>query len=85
MSSQTRTRTKKIVIRVISLVLALMSCGAHYDLYYPQTTQMHEFGPDDVARLATAMYRLLLRKATACICSINLPALVLATLPQNRA
>jgi hypothetical protein len=57
MPSQTPRRTRKIVIRVIAIVLALLICGALYDLYYPRTTQMREFDPDEVARLETAMWR----------------------------
>src|SRR3979409_1574312 len=57
MSSQTPKRVRKIIIRVIALVLALLICGALYDLYYPRTTQMREFDPDEVARLETAMWR----------------------------
>jgi len=57
MSSQTPGRVRKIVIRVIVIVLVLLICGALYDLYYPRTTQMREFNPDEVARLETAMWR----------------------------
>src|ERR1700716_718438 len=57
MSSQTPKRVRKIVIRVIALVLALLFCGALYDLYYPRTTRMREFDADEVARLETAMWR----------------------------
>src|SRR5947208_5898145 len=57
MPSQTPRRTGKIVIRVIAIVLALLICGALYDLYYPRTTQMRDFDPDEVARLETAMWR----------------------------
>lgn len=57
MSSQTPGRMRKIVIRVILIVLVLLICGALYDLYYPRTTQMREFNPDEVARLETAMWR----------------------------
>src|ERR1700694_3971514 len=56
MSSQTRTRTKRIVTVVIAF-LVLLICGALYDLYYPRATQMREFNPDEVARLETAMWR----------------------------
>lgn len=56
MSSQTRV-TRKLIIRALSLVLALIVCGALYDLFYPRTTQMREFDPDEVARLETAMWR----------------------------
>ena len=57
MPSQTPRRKRKIVIRVIVIVLVLLICGALYDLYYPRTTQMREFNPDEVARLETAMWR----------------------------
>lgn len=57
MSSRTGTGKKKIVIRAIVLVLALVICWFAYDLYYPRTTQMREFDPDEVARLETAMWR----------------------------
>jgi hypothetical protein len=57
MSSQTPGRMRKVVIRVIVIVLVLLICGALYDLYYPRTTQMREFNPDEVARLETAMWR----------------------------
>lgn len=57
MSSQTRTATRKIIIRALALVLALIVCGVLYDLYFPRTTQMREFDPDEVARLETAMWR----------------------------
>src|SRR2546425_10808583 len=56
MSSQTRKRTKRIVTVVIAF-LVLLICGALYDLYYPRTTRMREFDPDEVARLETAMWR----------------------------
>jgi hypothetical protein len=48
---------RKIIIRVIALVLAVLIGGALYDLYYPRTTKMREFDPDEVARLETAMWR----------------------------
>ncbi|SRR6266705_2100442 len=57
MSSRTPSRTRKVVIRVIALVLALLICGVLYDLYFPRTTHMREFDPDEVARLETAMWR----------------------------
>ena len=57
MSSQTPGRKRKIVIRVVVIVLVLLICSALYDLYYPRTTQMREFNPDEVARLETAMWR----------------------------
>ena len=57
MSSQMRTRKRRIVIRIMALVLALLICGALFNLYYPRTTHMREFDPDEVARLETAMWR----------------------------
>jgi len=39
------------------LVLALLAGGVLYDLYFPRTTHMREFDPDEVARLETAMWR----------------------------
>src|SRR6266545_7398106 len=57
MSSERFRRTRKIVVRVIVLVLALLFCGVLYDLYFPRTTHMREFDPDEVARLETAMWR----------------------------
>jgi hypothetical protein len=57
MSSRTPNRTRKIIIRVIALVLALVICGVLYDLYFPRTTHLREFDPDEVARLETAMWR----------------------------
>ena len=57
MSSERSRRTRKIVVRVIVLVLALLICVVLYDLYFPRTTHMREFDPDEVARLETAMWR----------------------------
>jgi hypothetical protein len=57
MSSQPRRGKKKIIIRALALILALLVGGALYDLYYPRTTQMREFDADEVARLETAMWR----------------------------
>ena len=57
MSSRTPNRTRKIIVRVIALVLALLIGGVLYDLYVPRTTHMREFDPDEVARLETAMWR----------------------------
>jgi hypothetical protein len=56
-SSRTPNRTRKIVVRVIALMLALLICGVLYDLYFPRTTHLREFDPDEVARLETAMWR----------------------------
>src|SRR5438552_2041164 len=61
MSSRTPSRTRKIVIRVIALVLALLICGVLYDLYFPRTTHMREFDPGEVdkalAELQAEIYR----------------------------
>jgi hypothetical protein len=57
MSSQAPRRLLKIIVRVIALILALVICGILYDLYFPRTTRMREFDPDEVARLETAMWR----------------------------
>src|SRR2546429_1937557 len=57
MSSETSERRRKIIVRVLALVLALLICGILYDLFVPRTTQMREFDPDEVARLETAMWR----------------------------
>jgi len=56
-SSGTARRTIKIVVRVSALVIALLIGGVAFDLYYPRTTRMREFDPDEVARLETAMWR----------------------------
>jgi len=39
------------------LIVALLTGGVLYDLFYPRTTQMRQFNPDEVARLETAMWR----------------------------
>ena len=57
MSSEESRRMRKIVVRVMVLVLALLAGGVLYDLYFPRTTHMREFDPDEVARLETAMWR----------------------------
>src|SRR5437588_7049372 len=57
MSSERSRRTRKIVVRVIVLVLALLIGCVLYDLYFPRTTHLREFDPDEVARLETAMWR----------------------------
>lgn len=57
MSSETPGRKRKIVIRAIALILVLLICAGLYDLYFPRTTRMREFDPDEVARLETAMWR----------------------------
>jgi hypothetical protein len=48
---------RKIIIRALALVFALIVCAVLYDLYFPRTTRMREFDPDEVARLETAMWR----------------------------
>ena len=50
-------RKLRIIVRVVALMLALLICGVLYDLFYPRTTHMREFDPDEVARLETAMWR----------------------------
>lgn len=50
-------RTLRIFVRIIAVILALVICGVLYDLFYPRTTHMREFDPDEVARLETAMWR----------------------------
>ena len=57
MSSGTAKRIIKTVLRVMALVLVLLIGGVVIDLYYPRTTKMREFDPDEVARLETAMWR----------------------------
>ena len=57
MSSQTRTGRKKIIVRALALIVALIVGAGLYDLFVPRTTQMREFDPDEVARLETAMWR----------------------------
>src|SRR5260370_22747084 len=57
MATQPGKRIIKFVIRGISLVLVLVIGGVVFDLYYPRTTKMREFDPDEVARLETAMWR----------------------------
>jgi hypothetical protein len=57
MPSQTPRRRRKIIAGALALIPALIICGLLYDLYYPRTTQMREFDPDEVARLETAMWR----------------------------
>jgi hypothetical protein len=50
-------RLRKIIIGAIALILVLLIGGVLYDLYFPRTTRMREFDPDEVARLETAMWR----------------------------
>ena len=52
-----RRPLRKVIVRVIALILALVICGVLYDLFFPRTSHMREFDPDEVARLETAMWR----------------------------
>jgi hypothetical protein len=57
MASQTVRRKLKILLRIIAVVLVLLAAGVLFDLYYPRTSKLREFDPDEVARLETAMWR----------------------------
>lgn len=57
MPSQTARRKLKILLRVIGIVLVLLISAVLFDLYYPRTSKLREFDPDEVARLETAMWR----------------------------
>src|SRR5207249_2578359 len=48
---------RRVMVRVISLIPALVICAVLYDLFFPRTTRMREFDPDEVAHLETAMWR----------------------------
>lgn len=50
-------KVRRIVFRSIAIVLILLTGAVLYDLYYPRTTKMREFDPNEVARLETAMWR----------------------------
>lgn len=50
-------RKLKTVVRVVAAILVLLIAGALYDLFYPRTTHLREFDPNEVARLETAMWR----------------------------
>src|ERR1041385_6922553 len=50
-------RKLKTAVRMIAAVLVLLIGGALYDLFYPRTTHLREFDPNEVARLETAMWR----------------------------
>jgi hypothetical protein len=50
-------RTLKIAGVIIGLMLILLVGGVLHDLFYPRTTEMRTFDPDEVARLETAMWR----------------------------
>ena len=57
MASQTVRRKLRIILRIIGVVLVLLVGGVLFDLYYPRTSRLREFDPDEVARLETAMWR----------------------------
>jgi hypothetical protein len=57
MASQTARHKLKILLRIVAVVLVLLSAGVLFDLYYPRTSKLREFDPDEVARLETAMWR----------------------------
>jgi hypothetical protein len=57
MASQTVRHKLKILARVVGVVAVLLAGGVLFDLYYPRTSRMREFDPDEVARLETAMWR----------------------------
>ena len=57
MSSQQARRRRRLILRVIAIVLALLICAVLYDLFIPRTTHMREFDAYEVARLETAMWR----------------------------
>ncbi len=44
-------------LKVLSVLLVLGGSFVAYDLYYPRTTHLREFDPDEVARLETAMWK----------------------------
>src|ERR1044071_5503834 len=50
-------RKLRIAVRIFAAVLVLLIGGGLYDLFYPRTTHLREFDPDEVARLETAMWR----------------------------
>src|SRR5436190_15070025 len=57
MSSERRRRPLTISLRVIAVIAVLLVGVVAYDLFYPRTTKLREFDPDEVARLETAMWR----------------------------
>jgi hypothetical protein len=57
MASQTTRHKLKILLRIVVVVLVLLVAGVLFDLYYPRTSKLREFDPDEVARLETAMWR----------------------------
>jgi hypothetical protein len=50
-------RKLRVAVRILAAVLVLLIAGALYDLFYPRTTHLREFDPNEVARLETAMWR----------------------------
>lgn len=52
-----KRRVLKILFRVLAAGLVLLVAGVLFDLYYPRTSKLREFEPDEVARLETAMWR----------------------------
>lgn len=50
-------KVRRIVLRSVGIVLALLVGALLYDLYYPRTVRMREFDPNEVARLESAMWR----------------------------
>jgi len=57
MSSEAPRRTRRIIVRAVALLLILLIGWVLFDLYYPRTSHLREFDPDEVARLETAMWR----------------------------
>jgi len=57
MASQTLRRKLKILLRIIAVIMVLLAGSVIFDLYYPRTSKLREFDPDEVARLETAMWR----------------------------
>ena len=47
----------KIALRIVAVIVVLLAAAVLFDLYYPRTSKMREFNPDEVARLETAMWR----------------------------
>jgi hypothetical protein len=57
MASQTARHKLKILLRIVAVISLLLAGGVLFDLYYPRTSKLREFDPDEVARLETAMWR----------------------------
>ena len=57
MSSERGRRARRIAVRTVAIVLALVICWVLYDLYFPHSAHLREFDPDEVARLETAMWQ----------------------------